>query len=390
MNKLNLGAGEHPLPGYRNIDIRTTGEAIFPLEVPDNTVDEIRASHVLEHFPQAKVPVVLRDWVRALKPGGLLKIAVPDFEWIVDQFRAGVGDDVPLHAYLMGGQSHEYDFHYSVFTEDLLGDMLRAAGCTRISKWQNEDDQLDCASLPVSLNMMGYKGQPQDKPLYIAGAMSLPRYGPIITQYCTQEMSVRMQIPVFHGYGVMWHHSLTRSLEDALAWHATKEGDKADFILTIDYDGVFNPTDVGYLASLLHDNPDVDVVVSTQMKREGGPLLAGASYEVNLHDDLVPIEVGHFGLTMFRRGVFEKLPKPWFRESPDAQGGWDDGRIDSDIGFWKNCAESGIKVCLATRCRVGHLEDVVNWPVLGKDGQFHPSYQKTNEWLATRKPPKGV
>lgn len=389
-NKLNLGAGVRPLLGYRNMDIQTTGESVFPLDIEDNSVDEIRASHILEHFPQAQIPVVLKDWVRALKPGGVLKIAVPDFEWIVQQFSTGNGDDLPLHAYLMGGQVDEYDYHKAIFTEDLLGNALRAAGCTRITKWKNEDGQLDYASLPVSLNLMGIKGQPQEKPRFIAAAMSLPRYGPIITQYCTQEMSTLLRIPVFHGYGVMWHHSLTRSLEDALLWKTRIDGDQADFILTIDGDSIFNPTDVGYLASLLHDNPDIDAIVPVQMKREGGPVLAGQAGEVNLYDDLVPITVGHFGLTMFRREVFERAARPWFRESPDSKGSWGEGRIDADIGFWQNCAELGIKVCLATNCRVGHLEDVVTWPVLGADGHFHPVYQSTNQWLATRKPPKGA
>ncbi len=74
--KLNLGAGSAPMDGWENLD-RKTGEEIYPLN--RDGVDEIRASHVLEHFSHQKIPTVLADWVGALKPGGLLKIAVPDF-----------------------------------------------------------------------------------------------------------------------------------------------------------------------------------------------------------------------------------------------------------------------------------------------------------------------
>lgn len=396
MFKLNLGAGPHPLPGYTNIDINTTGEHVYPLEYPADTADEIRASHVLEHFSHREVGDVLKEWVRVLKPGGLLKIAVPDFEWICQAFTNGRGTDLPLQGYLMGGQVDEYDFHKAVFTAQSLGDAMRAAGCTRLAFWKDEDI-MDCSNLPVSLNLQGIKGQPQGEPIVIAGAMSLPQEGPIIAQYSVQQLGAAMGIPIYHGYGVMWHHALTRSIDQARSFKqrvpsqdlhepAWKE---PDFILTIDYDSIFQPKDVGYLAALLHDNPDVDVVVPMQMKREGGPLLAASSTGVDLRSDLVKIETGHFGLTLFRRPVFERLPKPWFYERPDPDGGWGEGRMDSDIGFWDNCRNSGINVYLATQCRIGHLEKVVTWPMLTPQG-VEPYYQKTTEWVATRRPPSGV
>ena len=49
MKKLNIGAGDNPLPDYENIDIKD-GKTAYPLDYPDNTFDEIRASHILEHF----------------------------------------------------------------------------------------------------------------------------------------------------------------------------------------------------------------------------------------------------------------------------------------------------------------------------------------------------
>ena len=55
----------------------------------DESVDEIRASHVLEHFPQAQLPAVIADWVRALTKGGKLKIAVPDFAKIAEGYLKG-------------------------------------------------------------------------------------------------------------------------------------------------------------------------------------------------------------------------------------------------------------------------------------------------------------
>ena len=86
--RLNLGAGAVPIQGFTPID-RRTGAEVYPLAYLVGSVDEIRASHVLEHFPQLKIAAVLLDWVAALKPGGKLTIAVPDFDKALELRKAG-------------------------------------------------------------------------------------------------------------------------------------------------------------------------------------------------------------------------------------------------------------------------------------------------------------
>ena len=46
----------------------------------DNSVDLIYASHVLEYFDRQEVIKVLKEWQRVLRPGGVLRLAVPDFD----------------------------------------------------------------------------------------------------------------------------------------------------------------------------------------------------------------------------------------------------------------------------------------------------------------------
>src|SRR6185437_6608660 len=81
--RLDLGAGQVSPYGFIPLG-RDHGSEIFPLPYGDETVDEIRASHCLEHFPHGQVAAVLKDWVRALKKGGRLRIAVPDFKKIAE------------------------------------------------------------------------------------------------------------------------------------------------------------------------------------------------------------------------------------------------------------------------------------------------------------------
>src|SRR5204863_7462045 len=115
--KLDLGAGRISPPGFVPVG-RDHGSEVFPLAYADGSVDEIRASHVLEHFPNGQIEAVIADWVRALKKGGKLKIAVPDFEKIAEGYLAG--EQQPHESFLMGGQTDRNDFHHAMFDRDKL------------------------------------------------------------------------------------------------------------------------------------------------------------------------------------------------------------------------------------------------------------------------------
>ena len=84
--KLHLGCSEKKIYDFLNIDIREEVKPdivddIFKLEkFGKESVDLIYACHVLEHadFKQAKE--TLNRWCEILKPGGKLRIAIPDIE----------------------------------------------------------------------------------------------------------------------------------------------------------------------------------------------------------------------------------------------------------------------------------------------------------------------
>lgn len=150
--KLNLGSGEHQIKGYWNIDHKLGTEA-YPLKVPDNSMDEIRASHLLEHFPYRDVHEVLKNWAGKLKIGGVLKIAVPDFRYIAQKYLAG--ESINVLGYIMGGQVDDDDFHKTIFDKRGLSEAFKYIGLTDIKHWN--DGMQDGSSLPVSLNLQGTK-----------------------------------------------------------------------------------------------------------------------------------------------------------------------------------------------------------------------------------------
>jgi FkbM family methyltransferase len=155
---LNLGCGDYELACYRNLDSKK-GDTIYPLaDYKDGEADEVRASHVLEHFPHGQVADVVKEWARVLKPGAKLKIAVPDFDWIVKAYSNGHRGDARLEHYLFGGQVDSDDYHKTFFNEDKLKALLEGAGLVDVKKWESDAD--DCSSYHVSLNLEGRKPLP--------------------------------------------------------------------------------------------------------------------------------------------------------------------------------------------------------------------------------------
>jgi predicted SAM-dependent methyltransferase len=182
--KLNLGCGNRKLHGFINIDMRpevapdVVGDITSINSTYDNEVELIYACHVLEHFPLEPFPFqpktyfdVLRDWYAALKPGGVLRLAVPDLQAAFEHFLT-TRDLASIRALLYGGQKYDYDFHYHGWTADTLSNDLMKMGFrhVRLYDWNETEhyyvDDYSQAYLPhmdkrngklMSLNMEAVK-----------------------------------------------------------------------------------------------------------------------------------------------------------------------------------------------------------------------------------------
>jgi SAM-dependent methyltransferase len=81
---LEIGPGDERIEGFETLNIfRGPGvdhvcDASKPLPFKDNAFDLIYASHVLEHIVWYQTEAALREWIRILKPGGVLEVWVPD------------------------------------------------------------------------------------------------------------------------------------------------------------------------------------------------------------------------------------------------------------------------------------------------------------------------
>jgi predicted SAM-dependent methyltransferase len=57
-----------------------------PLPFPDNAFSAIYASHVLEHLYRSQALALLSECKRVLKPGGILRLVVPDLQAMVAEY----------------------------------------------------------------------------------------------------------------------------------------------------------------------------------------------------------------------------------------------------------------------------------------------------------------
>jgi predicted SAM-dependent methyltransferase len=97
--KLNLGCGHKLWDGFINIDHPDGNYSgaepdvkcdIKHLPFEDNYADEIHAIHVIEHIYLWEVEATLKEWLRVLRPGGLLVLELPNLEKVTYHLVKGI------------------------------------------------------------------------------------------------------------------------------------------------------------------------------------------------------------------------------------------------------------------------------------------------------------
>jgi SAM-dependent methyltransferase len=147
---LEIGCGESPItdPGWEHLDLRPFPhvEHVQPAtdlsNFSDDTFDRIAAKDVIEHIGWALVPVALSEWVRVLKPGGVLEVETPNAKEIVELIAnpgdptlprwGGESDWARFSRVTFGHQDCPENHHASYFTWEWLTDLLYGAGAGHV------------------------------------------------------------------------------------------------------------------------------------------------------------------------------------------------------------------------------------------------------------------
>jgi len=159
--KLNLGSNDQIIEDFKNVDHRAlknvdiVDDAFLLSTIKENSIEEILASHILEHACFDRTEDTLRRWRKVLAPGGRLWVAVPNFKLVftehLDNYRAGeisweyfnsrIFGNAKVARNMYGEETleemdgiykYEMAFHRAVFTEDMLKGMMEKSGFKKV------------------------------------------------------------------------------------------------------------------------------------------------------------------------------------------------------------------------------------------------------------------
>lgn len=140
LRRLNWGCGSHPQPGWINSDrksapgIDISCDIRAGLPIPDATIDYAVSIHALPEVPYPDLPPVLAELRRVLKPGGVLRLGLPNLENAFEAYRRGERDyflipDEEMRT--LGGkmiaQLIWYGYSRTLFVPEFVEELLRRA-----------------------------------------------------------------------------------------------------------------------------------------------------------------------------------------------------------------------------------------------------------------------
>jgi predicted SAM-dependent methyltransferase len=139
--RLNWGCGAHPEPGWVNSDLKdgpgidVSCDIRDGLPIADATFDYVVSIHALPMIPYSELVPVLEELRRVLRPGGVLRLGLPDLDRAIDAYRSGdrsyflvPDDDEHTMSGKMIVQLLWYGWSVTLFTEEFACALLRRAG----------------------------------------------------------------------------------------------------------------------------------------------------------------------------------------------------------------------------------------------------------------------
>ena len=141
MKKLHLGCWHRDFPGFINVDYcdmphihHKSNINKLPF-IDDSEIDLIYCSHAFEYFDQIDAKKVLAEWKRVLKENGILRLAVPNFEALVEVYKRT--SDInkvlgPVYGRMEINKGKNILFHKTCYDFNSLKALLESEGFNNI------------------------------------------------------------------------------------------------------------------------------------------------------------------------------------------------------------------------------------------------------------------
>ncbi|WP_428422613.1 class I SAM-dependent methyltransferase [Methylibium sp.] len=177
--KLHIG-GRQVAPGWEILDVFPgphvdhVGNANDLSRFPQGSFDEIYASHVVEHFDyKDELLRTLTEWCRVLRPGGVLRVSVPDIDilahLLLQKHQLDVNQRFLVMRMIFGGHMDAHDYHLVGLNQEFLSAFLSQAGFVTPERVMrhglfNDTSETTVADTLISLSMTARKPQTASTP----------------------------------------------------------------------------------------------------------------------------------------------------------------------------------------------------------------------------------
>ena len=147
MKKINLGCGWRNFGkdwihidggDYPHLDSKD----IINLPYENNSIDLIYSSHVIAYFDRDEIKKIISKWYDKLKPGGIFRVATPDFNIITKLLHEGYSLKEflgPLYGKMNMGSKIIY--HKTTYNYNDLKTLLLECGFSKVNfyNWKNTE-----------------------------------------------------------------------------------------------------------------------------------------------------------------------------------------------------------------------------------------------------------
>lgn len=136
--RINIGCGHDIRDEYINVDVRElegvdiVADASF-IPIDEQSVIEIYASHIAEHFPRnVFIKTIIPYWYTLLQAKGKIRMVMPDIEAMLAEYLSGTYEKDDLIEALYGQQEYEGDTHFTMYFRSELKEILTNAGFSSV------------------------------------------------------------------------------------------------------------------------------------------------------------------------------------------------------------------------------------------------------------------
>jgi predicted SAM-dependent methyltransferase len=164
MRYLNLGCGKKfiQLPEWLNADMVPLGEGVMQCNFLDGIPFENKSfnlvyhSHVLEHFSRKDGEKFIRECYRILRPGGVLRIALPDLKVIASEYLKN------LDRIAAGEKAAEADYDWMML--EMYDQTVRNHSGGEMLDYLNDENKTNAAYISNRVGNGGDSWQSENKP----------------------------------------------------------------------------------------------------------------------------------------------------------------------------------------------------------------------------------